>query len=111
MSIYSYLRDGFRDVDIFRLDFRRLAELLRGMAYRGEWQGFFDYVTGEVQNQASIRDYLSAEKMIHGFLLAYLILTPIFFSCWIGETDRSVNQALLPPDRQVPTRCRPRPVF
>lgn len=79
--LYSYLRDGFRDVDAFRLDVRKLIGLLNAMAYRGQWQGFFDYVTSEVQNQASIRDYLSAEKMIHGFLLAYLNVSH-FFLTW-----------------------------
>lgn len=78
--LYGYLRDGFSDVDVFRLDFRRLSDLLRAMAYRGEWQPFFDYVMGEVKSQASIRDYLSAEKMIHGFLLAYLNVSHLFLT-------------------------------
>jgi hypothetical protein len=51
------------------------------MAYRGEWQAFFDYVTKAVKEQASIRDYLSAEKVIQGFLLAYLNVSH-FFLTW-----------------------------
>ena len=55
--------------------------MLSRMAYRGEWQAFFDYVTAAVGEQASIRDYLSAEKVIQGFLLAYLNVSH-FFLTW-----------------------------
>jgi hypothetical protein len=79
--LYSYLREGFRDVDVFRLDVNKLIRLLSDMAYRGEWQLFFDYVTAAVGEQASIRDYLSAEKVIQGFLLAYLNVSH-FFLTW-----------------------------
>lgn len=79
--MYSYIRDGFQDVDIFRLDVWRLATLLRGMAYRGEWQPFFDFVAQAIREQTSIRDYLSGEKVIQGFLLAYLNVSQ-FFLTW-----------------------------
>ncbi len=79
--LYSYLREGFRDVDTFRLDVNKLIGLLSAMAYRGEWQAFLDYVTAAVQEQASIRDYLGGEKMIQGFLLAYLNVSH-FFLTW-----------------------------
>ena len=79
--LYSYLREGFRDVDTFRLDVNKLTGLLSAMAYRGEWQTFFDYVTAAVQEQASIRDYLGGEKVVQGFLLAYLNVSH-FFLTW-----------------------------
>ncbi len=79
--LYSYLREGLRDVDVFRLDMRKLDDLLNAMAYGGEWQAFFDYVTTAVQEQASIRDYLGGEKVVQGFLLAYLNVSH-FFLTW-----------------------------
>lgn len=79
--LYSYLREGFRDVDLFRLDVDKLIQLTNDMAYRGEWTTFFDYITNAVKEEASIRDYLGAEKMIQGFLLAYLNVSH-FFLTW-----------------------------
>ncbi len=79
--MYSYLRDGFRDVDAFRLDLRHFGRLLRGLAYRGEWQAVFDFLAAEIQQQTSIRDYLKGEKVIQGFLLAYLNVSH-FFLTW-----------------------------
>jgi hypothetical protein len=76
--IYSYIREGFQDVDLFRLDLWQLANLLSGMAYRGDWQPFFDFIAAAIREQTSIRDYLNGEKVIQGFLLAYLNLTHFF---------------------------------
>lgn len=85
--MYSYLRDSYRDVEIFRIDPWHLSSYLRGMAYRGEWQPFFDFLAAEIQKQASIRDYIDGERMIQGFLLAYLNVTH-FFLTW---SEREMN--------------------
>lgn len=79
--LYGYIRDAFNDVDVFRLDLWKLANLVNKMAYHGEWQALFDFLTGEIQKQTSIRDYLNGEKVIQGFLLAYLNVTH-FFLIW-----------------------------
>ncbi len=79
--MYSYIREGFKDVDIFRLDIWKLSSLIRGMAYRGEWQAVFNFLVAEIKKQTSIRDYLNGEKVIQGFLLAYLNVTQ-FFLLW-----------------------------
>jgi len=79
--LYGFLRDGYRDADIFRLDLGRLAGMLGQMAYRGEWPPFFDFLAEQVKQQTSVRDYLGGEKVIQGFLLAYLNVT-YFFIPW-----------------------------
>ncbi len=79
--LYSFLRDGYHETDIFRLDLGRLAGMLGQMAYRGEWQPFFDFLAEQVAQQTSVRDYLGGEKVIQGFLLAYLNVT-YFFIPW-----------------------------
>lgn len=76
--LYGFLRDGYHDTDIFRLDLGRLAEMLGQMAYSGEWAPFFDFLAGQIAEQTSVRDYLGGEKVIQGFLLAYLNVTHFF---------------------------------
>lgn len=88
--MYDYLRESFQDVDVFRLDLRKLSTLLRGMAYRGEWQAVFDFLTEEIHKQTSVRDYLNGEKVIQGFLLAYLNVTH-FFLLW---SEKEMGAAL-----------------
>ncbi len=79
--MYSYLRDGIHDTDVFRINVHTLANKLNNMANRGEWYPLFDFIAKEISHQASVRDYLSGEKVIQGFILAYLNVTN-FFLTW-----------------------------
>ncbi|MFN8493332.1 MAG: AAA family ATPase [Caldilineaceae bacterium] len=79
--MYSYIRNSFQDVDVFRLDLWKLGNLLGDMAYRGNWQALFAFLGDEIKAQTSVRDYLNGEKVIQGFLLSYLNLTQ-FFLLW-----------------------------
>lgn len=76
--MYNYIREAFQDVDIFRIDVWRFSNLLGRMAYYGEWQPVFDFLAEQTRQQTSIRDYLSREKVIQGFLLAYLNIADYF---------------------------------
>lgn len=78
--MYGYIRSGFADVNVFKLDVWKLSRLLDDMAYRGQWQPFFDYLSSEIQQQASVRDHLNGEKVLQGFLLAYLNVTHNFLT-------------------------------
>ncbi len=78
--MYGYFRSGFDDVDVFKLDIWKLSRLLDDMAYRGDWKPFFDYLSTEIQQQASVRDHLNGEKVIQGFLIAYLNVTHNFLT-------------------------------
>ena len=73
--MYGYIREGLDDVDVFRVDVYTFSRLMRKMAYRGEWQPVFDFLAAAVQQQTSVRDYLAGEKVLQGFLLAYLNVT------------------------------------
>lgn len=76
--LYGYIRDAFRDVNVFQVDVWQFEQLMRAMAYRGEWQPVFEFLTEQIRQQTSVRDYLHGEKMVQGFLLAYLNITDYF---------------------------------
>ena len=95
--MYGYLRDAYADVDIFRVDLWRLANMLGDMAYDGVWEPVFDFLAGEVKNQTSVRDYLAGEKVIQGFLLAYLNLTDYFLPGTEMEMNKGFADIFLEP--------------
>ena len=95
--MYGYLREGYHDVDVFRIDLWRLANLIRGMAYRGEWQAVFDFLAEEIRKQTSVRDYLGGEKVIQGFTLAYLNVTNFFLTWSEREMGRGFADLYLEP--------------
>jgi hypothetical protein len=95
--MYGYLRDAFYDVDIFRLDVWRFANLIREMAYDGVWQPVFDFLAEQVQKQTSVRDYLEGEKVIQGFVLAYLNVTDYYLTWSERELGKGFADLYLEP--------------
>ena len=76
--MYGYLRDAYDDVGIFSVDVYTFARLMRQMAFYGEWQPVLDALRHALAEQTGIRDYMDGEKIIHGFVAAYLSLVDQF---------------------------------
>ena len=95
--MYGYLRNAFQDVNIFRIDLWSFANLMRDMAYEGKWQPLFDFLAEEVHRQTSIRDYLSGEKVIQGFLSAYLNVTDYYLTWSEHELGKGFADLYLEP--------------
>ena len=76
--MYGYLRDAYDDVGVFSVDRYRFERLLMGMANRGEWRPAFEFLGEEIARQTGIRDYIGGEKVIQGFLAAYLSVTDYY---------------------------------
>ena len=73
--MYGFLRDGYRDVKVFSVDLSRFEQLLTRMANEGEWRPAFEFLSEAIARQTGIRDYIAGEKVIQGFLAAYLSVT------------------------------------
>ena len=76
--MYGYLRDGYEDVEVFTVDLYRFEELMMGMANRGEWRPVFAFLGEAIARQTGIRDYIAGEKVVQGFLAAYLSVTDYY---------------------------------
>ena len=70
--MYGYLRDGYRDVGVFAVDLYRFEQLMLRMATDGEWRPVLEFLSEAIARQTGIRDYIGGEKVIQGFLAAYL---------------------------------------
>ncbi len=89
--MYEYLRDGYEDVEVFSVDLWRFANLIRDMAYNGDWKPVFRFLADEVKRQTSIRDYLTGEKVIQTFLLAYLNVADYY----IARTEEEMEKGFV----------------
>ena len=76
--MYGYLREGYEDVEVFTVDLYRFEELMMRMANRGEWRPALEFLGEAIARQTGIRDYLAGEKVIQGFLAAYLSVTDFY---------------------------------
>ncbi len=79
-NLRDYLRQGYEEVSVFSIDLWHFANLVRNMAYQGDWQPVFQFLAEEVDKQTSIRDYLNGEKVIQTFLLTYLNVTDYYLT-------------------------------
>ena len=85
--MYGYLRDGYRDVGVFSVDLFTFERLVHEMAYRGAWRPVLEFLSAAIAGQTSIRDYIDGERVIQGFLAAYLSTTEHF----VFHTERELG--------------------
>ena len=76
--LYGYLRDAYRDVEVFSVNLFTFDLLLRRMANEGVWEPVVAFLRDAVAAQTGVRDYMVGEKVIQGFLAAYLSVTDHF---------------------------------
>ena len=86
--MYGYLRDAYRDVGTFSLNLVTFVNLTVEMAYEGAWKPVLAFLRDTIAAQTSVRDCLEGEKMIQGFLSAYLGVAPHF----AFHTERELNK-------------------
>ena len=89
--LHGFLRDAYRDVGAFAVDLDDLERLMRRMARHGEWEPALDFLAEAIRSQTSVRDYLRGEKMVQGFLAAYLGATDHF----LFSTERELGKGFV----------------
>ncbi|MDJ0834895.1 MAG: AAA family ATPase [Acidobacteriota bacterium] len=87
-SMYDYLRTAWLENDVFRLQVMKLENQLATMARHGDWKPFFQTLADAVRTQTAIRDFMNGEKVIQGFLLAYLCT----FDFFLARSEHELNK-------------------
>ena len=82
--MYGYLRDAYRDVGVFSVDHLQFEALTWAMARDGAWRPAVDYLANALRQQTSVRDYIQGERLLQGFLAAYLGAA----SCFVFHTEQ-----------------------
>ena len=75
-----------------------LSTLIKGMAYRGEWEPVFRFFARELERQSAIREFIDGEAHIKGFLLAYLGLTQGYVILPEHESSKGYADFYMMPD-------------
>ena len=84
--MYGYLRDAYRDVGVFAVDVYAFGRLMHAMAFKGAWRPVMDFLRDAIAAQTGIRDYIAGEKVLQGFMAAYLNIADYF----VFHTEREV---------------------
>ena len=86
--MYGYLRDAYRDIGVFSVDHLKFEDLTWAMASDGAWRPAVDYLADALRRQTSVRDYVQGERLLQGFLAAYLGAA----SCFVFHTERELGK-------------------
>ena len=86
--MYGYLRDAYEDVGVFAVDVYAFSRLMHEMAFRGAWRPVMEFLRDAMAAQTGIRDYIEGERLLQGFLAAYLNITDYF----VFHTERELNK-------------------
>ena len=70
--MYGYLREAYAEVGVFALNLVELDRLTRRMALEGDWRPAVERLCDAVSEHTGIRDFIQGEKVLQGFLAAYL---------------------------------------
>ena len=86
--MYGYLRDAYQDVGVFAVDVYAFSRLMYEMAFQGAWRPVMDFLRDAIAAQTGIRDYIEGEKILQGFLAAYLNITDYY----VFHTEQELNK-------------------
>lgn len=85
---YDYIKDAYRETDIFDLNLAKYADLYSDLAYDGAWEPLFNFLTGRMRESMSLRDLFTGEKSIQAFLNIYLGLSNLY----IVHSEKEMNK-------------------
>jgi hypothetical protein len=87
---YEYIKNGYKETNIFDLDLSRYSDLVNDMAYNGKWEPLFKLITDRMRESMSLRDLITGEKSIQAFLNVYLGLSNLY----IIHAEKELNKGL-----------------
>lgn len=94
---YDYIIRISQETDLLKVNTSELENLLHGMAYHGDWEAFFAYISERMKASTSIRDFIREEKVIQGFLLAYMGISDYFIVHSEKELEKGYADIVLEP--------------
>ena len=104
--MYGFLRDAYRDVGLFSVDLFQLGRRLRRMGAEGAWEPVIGMISEQIAEHTRIRDYIAGEKVLQGFLLAYLTLNERFICRSEAELGKGYADLVLEPNLAKYPRTR-----
>ncbi len=105
--MYGFLRDAWQDADMFSIEHHMFILFVGDMARHGDWRPALDYLSEALARQTGIRDFMSGEKVVQAFFMAYFGLSERFLVHSEAELTKDYGDLYLEPH----TARYPRTVF
>lgn len=96
-QLYGYMADIYKDSADLYLETNKLLDRMKRMAYKGEWENYFNYIAERLDSQSCIRDFIEGEAYVKTFILAYLGLTHYYIARPEYESNKGFADIFLQP--------------
>jgi len=73
----EYIQQALEESEIFNIDLNDFKKSIQEFAYNNSLS-VFHYLAKEIKERSKVRDYISGESFVKGFLTAYLGLSPYY---------------------------------
>ena len=83
----EYIQKALEESQIFDIDLNEYKSTLQKFAYDGLLD-LFEYLAREIKERSVVRDYISGESFVKGFLVAFLGLSPYYGVLTESERDK-----------------------
>ncbi|MGE5342802.1 MAG: AAA family ATPase [Candidatus Omnitrophota bacterium] len=75
---FDYIHDTYKETGVLNLRTDEYKTLIRGMAYKGNWEELVDFIAGCMESSLSLRDLMTSEKAHQVFWIVYLGLSTLY---------------------------------
>ncbi len=93
--LWGYIRSAINAV--FKINLNDLMVKFSDMKIRGHWRPFFEYLLEQLFKSASVRDFITKEAVLKGFLIAHLNLLADYDMYSEHELNKGIADVYLVP--------------
>ncbi len=94
--LWGYIRSAINAV--FKINLNDLMTKFSRMKSHGDWQSFFEYLLEQLFKSASVRDFITKEAVLKGFLIAHLNLLNDYDMYSEYELNKGIADVYLVPN-------------
>lgn len=97
-QLYNYLIEIYNDTAELGMNIAKLDELMYFMAYEGNWEDYFHFITTELDSHSSIREFIEGEAHVKGFMLAYMGMNGYYITRPEYESNKGFADFFMQPN-------------
>jgi hypothetical protein len=94
---YDYIKKTYEETGILTLDLSKYEDLMKEMAFSGQWQPLIAYLAEKMETSMGIRDLITGEKSIQAYLNVYLGLSLLYLVYSEKELKKGYADLVLEP--------------
>ena len=94
---YDYIKETYEETGLFTINFSKYEELMKDMAFNGQWKPLIEYLVKQVETSMGIRDLITGEKAIQAFLNVYLGLSDLYIIYSEKELEKGYADLVMEP--------------